>query len=426
MPVVCPFPPNPPPPLISPHVTCPATAHLQDGYSYERTAIEAWINTARQQSLPPTSPRTNEPLDHCYLTPNKNLKILIDEYRLKNGWGLSHSPAKKQQRVSSPTVDELQHGAEVMSISPPRPSASSAAAFGTAAADPAMAALIAASAEEQERRALQQMIDQQLAEIQSMIWKLPAAPAAAATSKPATPPRPAAAASVSAPHSPVTTTATSAISATSPVAAAAGTGAPLPAVVSPVAAEKTKTPSSWTTIVQSTKKPPAPAPAPAAVPAPSPVSVPAASHAAADKAEKPDRAEKGLKTERGKSDKRDRSDRSERPSGPKPERSERSKKSAAAAVAAATSGGVSKAYMCPASRVRYVIGTKGVILKRLMSQSGATITTATSDVVPAGKSGNDSTEQCQIFQIKGTKEAVAKAEDLIASVIADGAKALAT
>jgi len=366
------------------------------------------------------------------LTPNKNLKILIDEYRLKHGWGLSdtsHSPAKKQQRVSSPTVDELQHGTEVMSISPPRPSASSAAAFGTAAADPAMAALIAASAEEQERRALQQMIDQQLAEIQSMIWKLPAAPAAAASSKPATPPRPAAAAaaaSVSAPHSPVTTTATSAVSATSPVAAAAGTGAPLPAVVSPVAAEKTKTPSSWTTIVQSTKKPPAPAPAPAAVPAPSPVSVPAAAHAAADKAEKPDRAEKGLKTERGKSDKRDRSDRSERPSGPKPERSERSKKSAAAAVAAATSGGVSKAYLCPASRVRYVIGTKGVILKRLMSQSGATITTATSDVVPAGKSGNDSTEQCQIFQIKGTKEAVAKAEDLIASVIADGAKALST
>ena len=60
-----------------------------------------------------------------------------------------------------------------------------------------------------------------------------------------------------------------------------------------------------------------------------------------------------------------------------------------------------------------------------MSQTGATITTIATDTVPAGKNGNDSSEIAQDFIIKGSKEEVEKAEDLIASVSANGAKAIA-
>lgn len=49
---------------------------LTDGYSYEREAIESWINTKNR-----TSPMTNLPLLTTLLTPNHTLKMAIGRWR---------------------------------------------------------------------------------------------------------------------------------------------------------------------------------------------------------------------------------------------------------------------------------------------------------------------------------------------------------
>uniref|UniRef100_UPI00398EDE6C WD repeat, SAM and U-box domain-containing protein 1 isoform X1 n=2 Tax=Pristiophorus japonicus TaxID=55135 RepID=UPI00398EDE6C len=46
-----------------------------DGYSYEREAIESWINTKKR-----TSPMTNMPLESSLLTSNRTLKMAIDRW----------------------------------------------------------------------------------------------------------------------------------------------------------------------------------------------------------------------------------------------------------------------------------------------------------------------------------------------------------
>ncbi|XP_072118092.1 WD repeat, SAM and U-box domain-containing protein 1 [Mobula birostris] len=46
-----------------------------DGYSYEREAIENWINTKKR-----TSPMTNIPLESTLITPNRTLKMAIDRW----------------------------------------------------------------------------------------------------------------------------------------------------------------------------------------------------------------------------------------------------------------------------------------------------------------------------------------------------------
>lgn len=46
-----------------------------DGYSYEREAIENWINTKKR-----TSPMTNMPLESTLITPNRTLKMAIDRW----------------------------------------------------------------------------------------------------------------------------------------------------------------------------------------------------------------------------------------------------------------------------------------------------------------------------------------------------------
>ncbi|XP_016120173.1 WD repeat, SAM and U-box domain-containing protein 1-like [Sinocyclocheilus grahami] len=58
---------------------CPITREIMkdpviaaDGYSYEREAIESWINTKSR-----TSPMTNLPLQTTLLTPNRTLKMAI-------------------------------------------------------------------------------------------------------------------------------------------------------------------------------------------------------------------------------------------------------------------------------------------------------------------------------------------------------------
>ncbi|XP_076011436.1 WD repeat, SAM and U-box domain-containing protein 1 [Genypterus blacodes] len=66
--------------------TCPITRELMrepvmatDGYSYEREAIEAWINTKNR-----TSPMTNLPLLTTLLTPNHTLKMAISRWKISH------------------------------------------------------------------------------------------------------------------------------------------------------------------------------------------------------------------------------------------------------------------------------------------------------------------------------------------------------
>ena len=65
---------------------CPITHQLMnnpvvdnEGNSYEQSAILEWLSRNN------TSPITRNPLDTSQLSPNRALKDLIDEYKLKNG-----------------------------------------------------------------------------------------------------------------------------------------------------------------------------------------------------------------------------------------------------------------------------------------------------------------------------------------------------
>lgn len=51
----------------------------QDGFTYERVAMEAWLASGKR-----TSPMTNEKLAHLVLTPNRTLRTLIQKYREDN------------------------------------------------------------------------------------------------------------------------------------------------------------------------------------------------------------------------------------------------------------------------------------------------------------------------------------------------------
>jgi hypothetical protein len=48
----------------------------QDGFTYEKDAIEDWMRHKK------TSPKTNEPIDAVFV-PNFNLKALINEWKLR-------------------------------------------------------------------------------------------------------------------------------------------------------------------------------------------------------------------------------------------------------------------------------------------------------------------------------------------------------
>ena len=49
---------------------------LSDGFTYERTSIETWINAGNR-----TSPVTNETLSHTHFFPNQALKNVIRAWR---------------------------------------------------------------------------------------------------------------------------------------------------------------------------------------------------------------------------------------------------------------------------------------------------------------------------------------------------------
>lgn len=61
-----------------------------DGYSYEREAIESWINTKSR-----TSPMTNLPLQTTLLTPNRTLKMAIFRWTTCQWFQIIMSPEQK-------------------------------------------------------------------------------------------------------------------------------------------------------------------------------------------------------------------------------------------------------------------------------------------------------------------------------------------
>ena len=63
---------------------CPITADYMtdpvvtsDGQTYERAAIERWLDRQRARQLPATSPLTGEALEHTQLVPNVALRGLV-------------------------------------------------------------------------------------------------------------------------------------------------------------------------------------------------------------------------------------------------------------------------------------------------------------------------------------------------------------
>jgi hypothetical protein len=61
-----------------------------DGFTYERAAIEQWF---RQKSAPIHSPKTGEELEHLRLTPNRTLKVLIQDHMQSRAGGGGSSSA---------------------------------------------------------------------------------------------------------------------------------------------------------------------------------------------------------------------------------------------------------------------------------------------------------------------------------------------
>ena len=65
-----------------PHATLEDPVTAQDGFSYERKAIEMWF--ARNGSawmMPATSPKTSQTLPSKVLVPNLTLRTLINDWR---------------------------------------------------------------------------------------------------------------------------------------------------------------------------------------------------------------------------------------------------------------------------------------------------------------------------------------------------------
>ena len=77
--IFCPMCEQPPQEFV-----CPITHELmeipvvaQDGFTYEKTAIEDWMRHKQ------TSPKTNEPIE-AVLMPNFNIRTLITEWKLRH------------------------------------------------------------------------------------------------------------------------------------------------------------------------------------------------------------------------------------------------------------------------------------------------------------------------------------------------------
>mmetsp|Transcript_3080 Transcript_3080/g.3222 ORF Transcript_3080/g.3222 Transcript_3080/m.3222 type:complete len:911 (+) Transcript_3080:100-2832(+) len=82
---------------------CPISAQIMldpviaaDGYTYEKTNIEEWMDNSKRRGATSVSPISKEPFIHPFLTKNINLKILIDEHR---SLVTQHTPKEQEQQV---------------------------------------------------------------------------------------------------------------------------------------------------------------------------------------------------------------------------------------------------------------------------------------------------------------------------------------
>lgn len=50
-----------------------------DGHTYERSAIQAWLERCAAEGRPPRSPLTNEPLEGAGLVPNRVVRAAMQE-----------------------------------------------------------------------------------------------------------------------------------------------------------------------------------------------------------------------------------------------------------------------------------------------------------------------------------------------------------
>jgi len=76
--VFCPMCVQPPQEFVCPitHELMEAPVVAQDGFTYEKSAIEDWMRHKK------TSPKTNEPIESVFV-PNFNIKTLIAEWKLR-------------------------------------------------------------------------------------------------------------------------------------------------------------------------------------------------------------------------------------------------------------------------------------------------------------------------------------------------------
>lgn len=394
-----------------------------DGFSYERSAIEIWFRNASSKGLQVTSPKTNQILEHLLLTPNRNLKSLIYNRRQQQvnqqipgislGLGIGNedafgknnisnvplgpfgigslslegeTAAQLQKRASpSSSIDQLQSGTRTDFISIPlhasgssgslAPIGSTRAPGAERSSNPSISASpvavphghnmnngVSVTEEEKERRALQDLIDMQLKEIRTMT----SSPGNGAPSAPA------------------------------PVGA--GATPPKAPQTKPEKAETKHVEGSaqkenqhtWTAIASrnNTAPPPTASKPSAASAAPKPAAVNTSAAA--------------------------------KPASSTPV------KAASTPTVHSYGPPTSKNLLCPSSRVRYVVGTKGSILKKIMTKSGATVTTSMekANVIAAHSGENKTDEAVQIFAIKGSKDAVSRAEGFIRLIIAEGSSAI--
>jgi hypothetical protein len=70
------------------HFACPISLDVMDdpvsaadGHSYERAAIERWIEQESREDAAVNSPKTGARLDHLHLTPNHALRSAIADWR---------------------------------------------------------------------------------------------------------------------------------------------------------------------------------------------------------------------------------------------------------------------------------------------------------------------------------------------------------
>lgn len=64
-----------------------------DGFSYERVRIAQWIQKCKADGRIPTSPKTGHELEHEGLVGNRNLLILINDFRSKNNLDKEEIPS---------------------------------------------------------------------------------------------------------------------------------------------------------------------------------------------------------------------------------------------------------------------------------------------------------------------------------------------